>query len=255
MKITTSDNFELDVLYNKTEDAKGIIVFAHGMTVDKDDEGIFVRADKELQNMGFSTIRFDFRSHGKSQGKSVTDFTISNELKDLQAIMDFVQKEGYSWIGLAGASFGGGVSALFAGNHPQLIQKLLLANPVLDYQKCFINPTTPWAKKHFEHVFDRLDKEGSIKIDSKQFEMGRKLFEEMSKYHPCETLKAFMNPLLIIHGDKDSKVAFEDTYNCFQDLPNIRKKFDKIEGSEHGFHDEPFETKVTDMIVNFFTED
>ena len=85
MKIKTKDNFELDVLYNKIEKAKGVIVFAHGMTVNKDDEGIFVRADKELQKLGFSTLRFDFRAHGKSQGESVTDFTISNELKDLDA--------------------------------------------------------------------------------------------------------------------------------------------------------------------------
>ncbi|KKU91954.1 MAG: hypothetical protein UY21_C0008G0013 [Microgenomates group bacterium GW2011_GWA1_48_10] len=254
MKIKTKDNFELDVLYNKIEKAKGVIVFAHGMTVNKDDEGIFVRADKELQKLGFSTLRFDFRAHGKSQGESVTDFTISNELKDLDAIMAFVQNEGYSWIGLAGASFGGGVSALFAGQHQQLIQKLFLANPVLDYEKCFIKPTTTWAKKHFENIFERVEKEGYVKIGSRQFKAGRKLFEEASIYHPCETLKSYTNPLLIVHGDQDSKVAFQDVLDCFQDLPSTNKRFEKIEDSEHGFHDEPFETQVTEMIVKFFTE-
>lgn len=66
MKIKTSDDFELDVLYNKTKSAKNVIVFAHGMTVNKDDEGVFVRASSELLSLGFSTIHFDFRSHGRN---------------------------------------------------------------------------------------------------------------------------------------------------------------------------------------------
>ena len=255
MKIKTKDNFELTISYHKTDKAKGVIIFAHGITVDKDNEGIFVRVDKKLQTVGFSTLRFDFRGHGQSQGQSEKDVTIANELCDLGAIIDFVRKDKYMFIGLAGASFGGSIAALFAGQHPSLIQKLFLANPVLDYEKGFLKPTTPWAKKSFEDVFDRIDREGFIAIGSRKFKVGRKLFEEMSIYHPYETLKAYTNPLFIVHGDKDNKVAFQDTYKCFQNLPNKQKHFEKIEGSEHGFHEKPFETQVTKMIVNFFTKD
>ena len=255
MKIKTKDDFELDISYHNTDKAKGIIVFTHGITVDKDNEGIFVRADKKLQTFGFSTLRFDFRGHGQSRGESEKDVTISNELRDLGAIIDFVRKDRYVWIGLAGASFGGSIAALFAGQHPQLIQKLFLANPVLDYEKGFLRPTTPWAKEHFENAFERIDREGFITIGSRQFKVGRKLFEEMSSYHPSEALKTYMNPLFIVHGDKDNKVAFQDTFACFQNLPNKQKYFEKIEGSEHGFHEEPFETQVTKIIVNFFTKD
>lgn len=254
MKVTTPDQFELDVVYHKIKNFKRIVVFAHGMTVNKDDEGIFVRADAELQKRGFSTLRFDFRAHGNSSGNSVTDFTITNELVDLQSMINFVRDEGYEWIGLAGASFGGGIAALYAGEHPQIIQKLLLANPVLDYEKCFLRLTTPWSKVDFNNVFERIDQEGCIKVGSRRFALGRKLFEEMSEYHPCNVLKNFTKPLLIIHGDLDSKVSFQDTYECFQSLPTSQKRFEKIVGSEHGFHTEPFETQVTNMVVEFFSE-
>jgi len=78
IKIKTPDDFSLDATFIKVEKSTKIIIFAHGMTVDKDDEGIFVRAEKELNRLEFSTLRFDFRAHGKSQGNSITDFTISN---------------------------------------------------------------------------------------------------------------------------------------------------------------------------------
>jgi len=55
MKIKTKDNFMLDAILNKIEGSSKGVVLAHGMTVDKDDGGIFVRAEKKLNEVGFST--------------------------------------------------------------------------------------------------------------------------------------------------------------------------------------------------------
>jgi len=163
-----------------------------------------------------------------------------------------MESKGVKWLGLAGASFGGGISALYAGRNPDRIKRLFLANPVLDYEKCFLKPTTPWAKQHFESVFERIDRNGFIEIGSRKFKVGRQLFEEMQDYQPCEELKNFSNPLLIVHGDKDSKVSYQDVVDCFGTLPNEDKKLEIIKGSEHGFHEEPYETQVVGMIIDFF---
>lgn len=141
--IKTKDSFELSVIYNKLPQSLKVVVLAHGMTVNKDDEGIFVRAEKLLNESGVSTIRFDFRAHGESSGKSEDDFTISGELTDLDAIITFAKQEGFEWIGLAGASFGGSISALYSGAHPNDINALLLANPVLDYKKMLFRAYNP----------------------------------------------------------------------------------------------------------------
>lgn len=253
--LSTPDNFQLAAIYSEVPNSKKGIVLAHGMTVNKEDEGIFVRADEKLQKMGFNTLRFDFRAHGQSTGDSDKDFTISGELADLTTAVKFMQDKGMDWIGLAGASFGGGITALYAGQNPDLINALLLANPALDYNKCFIEPTTPWAKKHFANVFDRLKKDGFIQIGSRQFKVGLQLFEEMKSYFPFQELKKYHGPLLIIHGDKDSKVTYQDALDAYEDLDNQNKRFEVVEGSEHGFHEEPYETNVTDMIVQFFKKE
>lgn len=252
IKIKTADNFSLDATFVKVEKSTKIIIFAHGMTVDRDDEGIFVRAEKELNQSGFSTLRFDFRAHGKSQGDSIADFTISNEIKDLEAVFNFIKNHGFNWIGLAGVSFGGGIAALYAGKYPKQIQSLFLANPVLNYEKEFLNPTTPWAKEHFRNVFERIDKDGYIVIGSRKFKVGRKVFEEMKKFYPCDSLKNYQGKLMIVHGDKDSKVAYENVVKCFETLPNREKEIKILTGSEHGFHEEPYESQTVRMIVDFF---
>jgi esterase/lipase len=253
MKIRTEDNFTLDAEFNNVNSHKGII-FAHGMTVDRDDEGIFVRAESKLNKIGFSTMRFDFRAHGKSQGDSVKDFTISGEIKDLNAVVNYFNNQGVRNIGLAGASFGGSISALYASKYPKKLAALFLANPCLNYEKCFIKPTTIWAKKYFKNVLKRINEDGSVKIGSQKFQLGHQLFDEMKHYNPCRELNKFKNPLFIVHGDKDSKVNFNDVVNCFKSLSKGDKELRILHGAEHGFHNEPFETQVEKMIVNFFKD-
>ena len=253
VKFSTNDNFILEGDFTKIEDSVKGVILAHGMTVNRDDEGIFVRAESKLNELGFSTLKFDFRGHGKSQGDSLTDFTISGELRDLEAAVNFMKDKNILELNIAGASFGGSVSALYAGTHAKEVRALFLANPVLDYEKCFLNPTTPWAKEHFENVFERLSEQGFIRVGSRRFKIGKRLFEEMKIYSPCQELKKYKNPLLIVHGSNDSKVSYKDTLDCFNALSNSSKRFEFIEGSEHGFHEEPYESKVVDMIVKFFS--
>ncbi|MEX2028334.1 MAG: alpha/beta fold hydrolase [Candidatus Curtissbacteria bacterium] len=81
VKIKTPDGFVLDGVFNKVS-PKGII-FCHGTTMNKDRESIFTRVEPLLNERGFSTLRFDFRGHGKSSGDPTGDFTISGEITDL----------------------------------------------------------------------------------------------------------------------------------------------------------------------------
>lgn len=251
--IKTSDGFELDTAYYKADGDK-IVIFAHGMTVDKDDEGIFIRAGDYLHADDFSTLRFDFRAHGKSSGDSAKDFTISGELHDLETVVQWVRKQGYREIHLARASFGGSIVALYAGKYPHLPVSIFLANPVLDYQKAFLNPTTPWAQENFQDTTKKVKQKGYIEIGSRNFKAGKSLFDEMTRFSPCEDLQKYSRPTLIVHGTHDTKVALEGVRDCYNQLPNTQKQLEIIEHATHGFHAEPFETDVVNLLVDFFLE-
>ncbi|OGK09444.1 hypothetical protein A2767_05355 [Candidatus Roizmanbacteria bacterium RIFCSPHIGHO2_01_FULL_35_10] len=68
------------------------VILAHGLTVDKDEEGIFVELAELLKKKGFAVFRFDFRGHGESEGKSI-DTTISGEVADIKSAINFVKKD------------------------------------------------------------------------------------------------------------------------------------------------------------------
>lgn len=253
IKITTADGFVLDGVFTEIENSSQGIIFAHGMIVDKDDEGIFVRAESKLNEGGFSTLRFDFRGHGESEGDSAKDVTISGEIKDLEAAVSFMKERGIKKLGLGGASFGGGIAALFAGKNPDVVQSLFLANPLLDYEKDVFDPTTSWAKEFYANVFERIDRDGFIEMGSRKFRVGRSLFEEMREFNPCNVLKSYKGRIFIVHGDQDDKVAYQNVAACFERLTAEDKHFELLKEAHHGFRTEPYETQVVEMVVSFFT--
>jgi pimeloyl-ACP methyl ester carboxylesterase len=251
LEINTKDGFKLNALGNFSVPSSPAVIFCHGMSVDLNAEGIFVRAYRQLAEKGFNVLRFDFRAHGKSSGESSKDFTVSGELFDLEAAVQHALAHGFSSLGLAGASFGGSIVALYAASHP--VQALLLANPVLSYHG-ILEPQSPWAKSVFSNIASDLDSKGYVSMNAgwSELRMGRKFFEEMAFYDPGLVLRAYSGPLLAIHGDMDDMVLLEPTRAVFDAIPNPMKHFEVVHGSSHGFHAEPFESQVTNLSVGFF---
>jgi hypothetical protein len=212
---------------------KTCIVLCHGMTVDKDEGGIFTNLARKLVQEGFTVFRFDFRGHGESEGKSI-DMTIAGEKEDLSSTIEFLKSKGYEKFGILAASFGGGASTLYVAEHQDIIKTFVLWNPIIDYHS-ILKPELPWPKKYFnEKAMEKLEKQGYIEIGSLHFKAGKKLFEEMKILKLWEKIKDIKIPILFVHGNKDTYVPYEDSVK-YSKLVNA--KLETIEGAEHGFHD------------------
>ncbi len=253
VKINTNDGFILEGIFvsNIIKSSKGII-FVHGITVDKEYEKIFIQAEPRLNKLGFSTLRFDLRCHGSSQGDSVEDFTVGGALKDLNSAVEFMEKKGILKLGLAGASFGGGLSALYAGGHSEQIKALFLANPDLDYDKHFLEPITTWMKKYFTNARERVRENGFIEVSSRKFRVGPNFFKGLADKSPRVVLGQYLGELMIVTGDKDDCIDYQELIEIFEGLTNKNKELKIIVGAEHGFHEEPYQTEVSEELVDFF---
>lgn len=210
------------------------VILAHGITADKDEEGIFVDLANLLAKNGFAVFRFDFRGHGESDGKSV-DMTITGEMNDLNAAVEHVRSKGYLMIGLLGASFGGGTAALWVAKNQEKIHCLSLWNPVLNYDYTFLNPTLPWIVKRKGRMKRDIATKGWTTLGSGNFKVGNALFDEMERLFPYDAMKRIIIPTQVIHGDKDKHVPYDDSREYVQNLTGTIE-FIPIRGAEHGFH-------------------
>lgn len=240
----TKDGFDLDADYHKGTNGIGII-FCHGLAVGKEREDAFFAAAETLHKKGFSLLLFDFRANGKSSGDSVKDFLISGQQTDIDTAVAYMKDHGSKTIYLAGASFGGAAVTLYATTHMDTIEKLLLLNPSLDYERSI--------SKHFLPGMEALNKEGFVEIGSRNYRLGRKLYEEMKTIAPYKELEKWQKDLLIIHGDSDHLVPHKLVVEIFEKLSNPQKKFNLILGADHGFHEEPYTTQAAENIIAFFT--
>ena len=83
LDVVSADGVSLDTALHpaKTEPI-GTVIQAHGITVDKDEGGMFVRLAETLSCRGFNVIRFSYRGHGKSGGTPL-GVTVTGEIVDL----------------------------------------------------------------------------------------------------------------------------------------------------------------------------
>jgi len=225
------------------------VVLCHGMTVTKEEDGIFTELAQKLANAGLAAFRFDFSGHGESEGDSV-DMTVAGEKEDLESAIRFLQSKGYKTFGILGASFGGGVVSLFAAEHHNIVKALVLWNPLVDYHS-LLEPKLPWPLSNFaKKATQQLEKQGFIEVGPRRFKLGKPLFDELRKLQPWKGLQKLKIPILFVHGDNDTYVPYEDSVKYSKllkaELKTIRK-------AGHGFHDNKKVAEEADKAtIEFF---
>lgn len=123
--------------------AWGIVCHPHPLYGGTMHNKVVTTLAKTFQYMGVSTIRFNFRSVMRSEGKYDEG---NGELDDLLAVIDWVQHQQIKKeIWLAGFSFGAYIAAKAATQIP--VNKLVtVAPPVLHFPMSALPPiTSPWV--------------------------------------------------------------------------------------------------------------
>ena len=227
------------------------IILCHGITVDKDEGGIFTGLARKLASAGFAVFRFDFRGHGESEGNSV-DITIKGETEDIEFAVKYLESKAFSKFGLIAASFAGGAASFFIPKHKDVVKALILWNSLIDYDS-HINVTTPWGKKSWGKLaFDRAEKYGFSEIGRRKFKAGRNLMHKIQSLTPWQELLKVEIPILFIHGDKDTFVPYEDSVKYSKLVKNGSLVI--IKGAEHGLHNRKEDAELADSATIEFIQ-
>jgi alpha-beta hydrolase superfamily lysophospholipase len=214
--------------------ADSAVVLVHGGGVTRDEGGFFTRLANGLAAAGLPSLRFDFRAHGESEGRQ-EDLTISGVLNDIYAAVEQVTGVvGAGPVSLVGASFGGGISAYFAAHHADLLHRVVLLNPLLNYKKRFIDDKPYWCDNRInEEAGDELATRGFV-AHSPSFKLGRPLLNETFYVQPHRVLGEIEAPTLIVHGTGDTFVPVQSSRDALGQFRCVAELME-ISGAQHGF--------------------
>ena len=177
-----------------------VAVVSHGFMDSQDGVRRYAAA---LAGMGYAAYCFDFcggsARTNKSDGVS-TDMSVLTELRDLAAVVDYVQGLDYTddTLLLAGCSQGGFVSALYAAENPERVSRLVLFYPAL----CI--PDDARAGRMMFSRFDPNDLPEKFRCGP--MKLGRCYPADVIGLEPWREIGGYAGPVLLLHGTKDKIV-------------------------------------------------
>lgn len=182
-----------------------VIIMSHGFTGNMYSCKGYCEA---LCKEGFICVLFSFCGGGskwdttevRSDGDS-TDMTISSEIADLTAVVNYVEQLEYvdnEKIMFLGESQGGFVSGLTAAKLGEKIYKLIMIFPAICIPDHARRGILGFSKYDPQNMPEQIDIGSTV--------IGRKLHEDVVKMDPYLELMKYKGPVLIIHGDEDSVV-------------------------------------------------
>ena len=215
--------------------SESLVIMSHGITTDKDEDGLYTEyAEQHLAPL-FDSIRFDFRGHGESAIPS-NQVTITGEILDYMAVMKWARTSGHRNLFHLATSFGASITLLALSQfYFRDLSAVVFWNPVISYRNTFIQATVEWAKEFFdqEETEDLAYRTGTT-ISETEFVIGPPMAMELLLLAPERITWPSGLPLLIVHGDSDTCVPFLDADQY------VKRNHDNatlhcVPGVDHGF--------------------
>lgn len=224
----------------------GVVIF-HGFTGQKvEAHRIFVKMAERLASMGMVAMRFDFRCSGDSEG-NFEDMTFGGEVSDALVSLDYMlQNEDVdpARLGVLGLSMGGAVAACVTGRSGK-VRSTALWSAVADLN-LFHYIAADLTKEH--GPMDYYDRGGNL--------VGRGFIEGLVGYTPYTEVADGKTPVLVAHGNADQTVPVSHAHQFVESLQMAGNphKLHIIEGADHTYNANPWETEVIDVTAKWFAQ-
>ena len=223
---------------NDTGNKDEIVIIIHGFTSQKNSRSV-KSAAKILNNLGISSIRVDLDNVGESE-LDIYDASVTNYIKQIEAVAKYVKGKGFEKISLVGGSFGGVVAIGYEIKHNDIKRMVL---------RC------PGSGAYFRYLKNGEGKEYE-RVKEKGFELRDDMkisfncIEDLKKYYPLEEKVSKVKiPVEIVHGTKDKVIPYESSVEICN---NSDAKLITIEGAEHNLAVDEDYSQRENQLEEFF---
>lgn len=237
IKIKNREGLALSTLLCRSDETKPgtggdkerpLIITCHGFTGSKEGSGRALNMAEELVHRGFDSLLFDFSGCGDSEGYW-ENITLSGQVADLSAVVDWCRGEGFAKIILTGRSFGG-TTVLCCAASDKSIAAVCTWAAVARPGKLFESRVS--SAGIFEGNPDDLI---TLKGEEGTVNLKRGFFSDLCKHDPLQAAAAITpRPLLLIHGSNDQSVPLEEA-KMLHHRAAEPKHLAVIEGADHRF--------------------
>lgn len=202
-----------------------LVIIMHGLGSDKDNM-LFAALADSLQENGIASLRFDFNSHGKSEG-NIVDMDFNNLQADAEKVLNYARKLDFvSSISLAGHSMGGVIASMLAGREgTNKIKSVVLFAPAVAIQDDAQRGEFSGFK------FDPNNIPATFEVMGHT--MGGKWLKTAQTLNILETAKGYQGKLYVIHGTEDQFEPYVTSSLYLRDNPN--GKIVLLKGFDHYF--------------------
>jgi len=180
VQLTTSDGLQLNAWFVPAANKRGVILFCHGNAGNISNRIATLELFNEL---GFSSLIFDYRGYGRSEGETTEDGTY----RDAEAAWLYLRNQGYeeSEIIIMGRSLGAAVAAELAHRHRPRAVVLESSFTSVPDVAADLYPLLP------VRLLSRFD------------------------YNTLDYLKSITTPVLIVHSRDDEIIPFSHGQRLF----------------------------------------
>jgi dipeptidyl aminopeptidase/acylaminoacyl peptidase len=231
------------LLSNPTgELSKPIILLVHGHSSNKNTKSLTAISVKLNKKM-ISSFRIDLYGHGESEGK-FEEATVSEAVDSILSAIRYLKEKGYTKIALVGSSYGGIASTLAASKTHDLFA-LVLKSPVSDYEDLYLwrgESIETWKEKGYR---DYPSRNGILKLNYS-------FYEDAIKNDAYAIAPSITIPTLIVHGNADIEVPFEQSITISKLIPHCNLHI--VQGADHTYtnphHSEEMVNTIVDFLIN-----
>jgi alpha/beta superfamily hydrolase len=220
-----------------------IVILYHGFGGNKTGPHfLFVRLSRILERQGIASVRFDFAGSGESDGE-FSGMTLSGELEDAKAILDFVKK--LEWVDsrrifVTGFSMGGAVASMLAGIYANDIRGLCLWAPAGNMAEIALKDFKPSPFDNGRYEFDG------------QF-VAKGFIENIKKLNIYKTASGYPGRVLLLHGNEDEIVSI-DASEEYLKYYGAKAELKVISGADHMFSREQWKQAVITHTTMFILQ-
>ncbi|PKM95067.1 MAG: hypothetical protein CVU84_07020 [Firmicutes bacterium HGW-Firmicutes-1] len=244
------------------DNPKATIIIIHGVC---EHQGRYNYVVDKLNDKNYNVYRFDYRGHGKSDGKKAHIDDFNDVIDDTDAMVNIVKAdEKNTKIFILGHSFGGFIAVAYGIKHKGKVDGFIVSSPTASDEAGILELFRKGTDKN-EYVPNNLaNLLCSDKKVCKEYMEDVMVHKEMTIGFVQEMIKGtkwikrniskFNYPVVLIHGKNDQIISYLDTEYLFEQMASKDKKLKIYQGMQHELLNEVIKDRVMEDLTQWIDE-